>query len=224
LCQYAIGSTFKEKKVGERERRKRPVTTASVARVPLKLQIVQLHKQVAELQREVRRWRRKALFDGLTGVFRREVILERLKELLESGSGEGTVLMILDLDTFKYVNDAYGHVAGDYVLQQAGKIISESIRRHDLVGRGTGGDEFFVLMFRAGLDDALRVGERIVSAMRSERFTPSMGASDRRGSFHVGISYGIAMFDPECQTVEEWYARADENMYTRKSAKRFNQE
>jgi diguanylate cyclase (GGDEF)-like protein len=205
--------------MSEWEKRKPPEARKPKARVPLKTQILQLHRRVAELQREVNTWRRKALFDGLTGVFRREVVLERLRELVGSEKAIGSVLMILDLDTFKYVNDTYGHVAGDYVLERAGKIISDAIRRNDLVGRGTGGDEFFVLMFRAGPDDANRVGERIVAAMRSEEFRATLGNDSR--TFRVGISFGVAPYKSEYQTVEQWYAAADEHMYARKAAKAY---
>ncbi|MBE0428114.1 MAG: diguanylate cyclase [Nitrospirae bacterium] len=100
-------------------------------------------------------------YDTLTGVFNRRHFNERLHEEIKRRSRHGGVfsLALCDLDFFKHYNDSYGHVAGDGLLGDIGKLLKESVRADDLNFR-YGGDEFIILFPDTKLEDALPVVER----------------------------------------------------------------
>lgn len=95
------------------------------------------------LREENRRLSRLAQKDWLTGLYNRMSVEQKINEWLESGQG-GT-LFLLDVDNFKGINDRYGHIAGDRVLQQIAELLEKLAFRTDIVGR-VGGDEFVIFM------------------------------------------------------------------------------
>ncbi|MCU1680253.1 MAG: hypothetical protein JWQ81_992 [Amycolatopsis sp.] len=108
--------------------------------------------------------------DKLTGLLDRWA-WDEAAEAITADLGRGTsVLLLLDLDYFKQVNDTFGHLAGDAVLKAAADVIRQAVRAGDLVGRygGHGGDEFLVLLpdadHRRGTKIAQRMRERLSSA------------------------------------------------------------
>ncbi|MCG8511195.1 MAG: GGDEF domain-containing protein, partial [Rhodospirillales bacterium] len=92
---------------------------------------------------------RMVVTDPLTGLLNRRGIEEALRNGLAAARryDEQGVLMSIDLDGFKFVNDTYGHSAGDTVLKQVARILLENVRETDSVGR-VGGDEFVVILSR----------------------------------------------------------------------------
>jgi len=106
--------------------------------------------------------RERANTDELTGLFNHRNCHERLDEEIARSSRFGDIfsVLMLDLDRFKNYNDAYGHLVGDEVLKQIGRIITEAIRTAD-IGFRYGGDEFVVLMPRTSLEAATKVAERL---------------------------------------------------------------
>lgn len=95
------------------------------------------------LKDENRRLSRKAELDWLTGLYNRMTVEEKVNRRLEvNGTG---VLFVLDVDDFKSINDRYGHIAGDQVLQGIACILKKMVFRNDIVGR-VGGDEFVIFM------------------------------------------------------------------------------
>lgn len=95
------------------------------------------------LKAENRRLNQRAELDWLTGLYNRMAVEEKVNALL-SKKGAG-VLFVLDVDHFKSINDRYGHIAGDKVLQGISRILKESVFRTDILGR-VGGDEFVIFM------------------------------------------------------------------------------
>ncbi|MEQ1618457.1 MAG: GGDEF domain-containing protein [Terricaulis sp.] len=139
--------------------------------------------------------------------------LHRTMSEVERYKAQAAVLFI-DLDGFKAVNDGYGHAAGDAVLKQIARLLVDSVRESDVVGR-LGGDEFGIILNRVGAEEARAkarsLGERIGAAAMVHA-----GISHR-----VGISIGVHPVaiteDPETAI-----ARADEAMYAEKFARKLS--
>ncbi len=119
-----------------------------------------------ELQRELTY---RALHDPLTGVANRYVLTDRMDQLSRSPTSRGQALMMLDLDGFKDVNDTFGHPVGDQVLIDAAQRLVSSIPAEAVLVR-FGGDEFGVLLENTPGDEARRVAEAIVQALRCPFF------------------------------------------------------
>jgi diguanylate cyclase (GGDEF)-like protein len=128
--------------------------------------------------------------DSLTGLFnRRRFIEEFRKEIDDVAENEHTsALFFIDLDQFKYVNDACGHQAGDRLICKVADELKRSVRRDDLVAR-FGGDEFAILMRRTDMAGARSAGEAILANMRR------MGHIEEGHVFHVHCSIGVAMLE-----------------------------
>jgi diguanylate cyclase (GGDEF)-like protein/putative nucleotidyltransferase with HDIG domain len=111
----------------------------------------------------------RARIDELTGLFNRRHFEERLKEEIARHSRYSDIfsIFLLDLDNFKTYNDIYGHPSGDILLNQAGKIISSSVRSADQAFR-YGGDEFVVILPHTTMDDAWVVADRVRQAIAEE--------------------------------------------------------
>lgn len=108
-------------------------------------------------------------YDALTGVFNRRYFNERLDEEINRRSRHGGVfsLALCDLDFFKKYNDSHGHVAGDMLLSEIGRLLKNSIRSNDLIFR-YGGDEFIVLLPDTDSDGAIAVVERVRKNVEEE--------------------------------------------------------
>jgi diguanylate cyclase (GGDEF)-like protein/PAS domain S-box-containing protein len=114
----------------------------------------------------------RATHDALTGLVNRVEFERRLAHALASAATEGSehALCFLDLDRFKKVNDAWGHLAGDELLRQLSTMLRDRMRSRDTLGR-LGGDEFGLLLEHCRPAKALRIAEAIRRAIDSFRFT-----------------------------------------------------
>ena len=122
-------------------------------------------------QRE--RLRTQTLTDELTGLFNRRHFEHCLTTVLrrERERGRPTSLIYFDIDAFKSINDTYGHGAGDEVLCAFGEVLRSQIRGEDVACR-TGGEEFCVVLPRATREEATRVADRVVNAVRAAQRGP----------------------------------------------------
>jgi len=148
--------------------------------------------------------------DELTGLHNRRFLMSRLHEEFERARRQGTSLglLMMDLDHFKDVNDEYGHPAGDEVLRSIGQTLSGILREYDIAGR-YGGEEFVVVSMETGIDDLLKLAERI-----RER----IGRLDVHGKvtgIRVTISIGATSLD-DYDTPEALLKRADDALYRAK--------
>ncbi|MEN8162905.1 MAG: GGDEF domain-containing protein [Acidobacteriota bacterium] len=157
-----------------------------------------------------------ATYEGLTGLLRREPILERLKGEIARARRYHRSLTIglIDLDHFKLINDSFGHLAGDGVLKQVAKTISQELRDSDQIGR-YGGDEFLFVLAETGCESASGVAEKIRQAVDNLQIRTQDGRKVR-----VTISIGLASLDQlasgETPTVDDLLSLADRNLYTAK--------
>jgi two-component system cell cycle response regulator len=156
-----------------------------------------------------------ALTDPLTGLNNRRYMETHLDALCEQAraSGQPLSLLVADIDSFKAVNDTFGHDAGDGVLREFARRLRRNTRGIDLVCR-IGGEEFVVVMPDTALDRACQIGERLRAAVAVEPFAAS-GAQLR-----VTASVGIATFRGPADTVQAMFRRADRALYGAKRAGR----
>jgi diguanylate cyclase (GGDEF)-like protein len=150
-----------------------------------------------------------AATDGLTGCAVRRVFYERLDEEIARSlrNGHPLSLMLIDVDSFKAVNDTYGHLVGDHVLAAIGGALRSHSRAFDLVGR-LGGDEFAVLMPDTGAPAAAALAERL-------RLEASAGLE-----IPVTLSIGVSGLDRSAATAEHMFDDADFALYQVKRAGR----
>ncbi len=172
---------------------------------------ISLQKALRELAEEKERLYEIAMKDALTGVYTRLFFnnwMEEHQEMLKR-RGEVSTCVLADIDNFKRINDAYGHLVGDEVLCRVAKTIRSSVRGMDLVVR-YGGDEFLVVLPLVRKDEAGRIMERVVK---------NIGTLRDKFGFDIGISYGIASANANVSLVEA-LKKADELMYEMKRSKK----
>jgi diguanylate cyclase (GGDEF)-like protein len=125
------------------------------------------------------------MHDPLTRLINRYAFMERLEALLSGPPDEvSRVLLLLDLDRFKDLNDAEGHRAGDQVLREVGMLLNREVRPQDSVAR-LGGDEFAVILEDCELLDACAIAENIRGAI--ERFEYRGAHGIRRVEASIGL-------------------------------------
>lgn len=123
-------------------------------------------------------------------------------------------ILIIDIDFFKKVNDTYGHLAGDSVLQQLGVVLSTSCRSFDIVSR-IGGEEFSVILPDCPSSQALEVAERLRLAVEIYTFTILDGVK-----INITISIGSATYPDNVNDLEDVIKQADTALYTAKRSGR----
>jgi len=167
--------------------------------------------QVTELQEQLRH---QAYHDTLTGLPNRALFTARVAEAVESAATDNTsrAVLFLDLDDFKFVNDSWGHAAGDEMLVQVAERLRAATRPGDTPAR-LAGDEFGVLLANTSESDAEHVAQRIRDAL-AEPFW----LSGRETTLHASI--GVALTGVHAATAEELLLNADIAMYVAKSDER----
>lgn len=151
--------------------------------------------------------------DSLTGLFNRRRLQEELNRLLAISDRHNTrgALLFFDLDEFKYVNDTFGHRAGDTMLIRIAGEVSALVRRNEVLSR-LGGDEFALLMPDATEQEAEALAERVVRAISQIPFR------FEGQNFRLTTSLGFALYPEHAVTTEELIAHADAAMYQAKEA------
>ncbi|MEK7744505.1 MAG: GGDEF domain-containing protein, partial [Elusimicrobiota bacterium] len=153
--------------------------------------------------------------DGLTGVYRRGMFDGRLEEEVVRAHTFRTTfcLMLLDIDHFKMLNDAYGHPFGDQVLRRVGEMLRAGVYETDFVAR-YGGEEFAILLPRAETAGVLRKAEALRHAIDGEVFELAMR------QIRITVSIGIAHFPRDGATAQAVVQRADQALYHAKETGR----
>jgi diguanylate cyclase (GGDEF)-like protein len=172
-----------------------------------------LEREKTELVRTREQMRHFAEHDGLTGLWNHRIIVERLRGEVDRSQRDGSPLSIIlvDLDYFKRVNDAMGHVAGDLTLRETGAIFQRAVRSYDWVGR-YGGEEFLLILPGSDFEAARARAEH----MRATVEATQLGEGDK--TFSVTASFGVAAGFPT--DYEEMIQIADAALYRAKNAGR----
>lgn len=161
---------------------------------------------------------RLVLYDPLTGLPNRRMLMDRLQVALAAAARTGLAgaLLFIDLDNFKIVNDTRGHAVGDWLLQQVGNRLASEVREDDTVAR-FGGDEFVVMLQNLAAtpadasERAAAVAEKIIASLA----VPLVSAESR---FLCTPSIGVTLFQDGRTPSEELLKQADIAMYEAKKA------
>jgi len=176
------------------------------------LQLEQMvQSRTAELEDKNIKLEKLSVTDSLTQLYNRVKLDEVFTEQVHASIRYNTPFSILlcDVDLFKKVNDNFGHLIGDKILAETAKILNETIRETDIIGRW-GGEEFLVICRETDKENALQLAQRLRIAVESHRFI-----SNQRQT----ISIGVSSFMPKDSDLS-MLARADRALYSAKSSGR----
>jgi diguanylate cyclase (GGDEF)-like protein/putative nucleotidyltransferase with HDIG domain len=150
----------------------------------------------------------QAITDGLTGVKTHRFFMEALSSEWKRSSraGRSFALVLMDLDRFKFVNDFYGHLEGDLVLQRVGQILETNCRRSDVVAR-YGGDEFVILMPETTMEQARQLSSKLRGWISCDPLLREK---------NISASFGIASYPLHGSAPQELIQVADASMYLSK--------
>jgi len=180
---------------------------------------LKVEKRLLEQSERIDYLERLAMTDELTGLLNRRGFINQLQHSLSTARryDEKGVLIYVDLDGFKPINDTYGHAVGDQVLVHVAKVLMDNVRETDYVGR-MGGDEFSVLLTRSTTRDGLKRAESIDEVLNN---TPARWRG-RRIPFRSSL--GFLAYGPE-DNGTDLLARVDNAMYkTKRTRAKFGQE
>ncbi|MBI3188309.1 MAG: EAL domain-containing protein [Gammaproteobacteria bacterium] len=168
-------------------------------------------RDVTEAKKLAERISYQAQHDSLTGLINRMEFEDRLNRVFRAVKSNSTtnVLLYIDLDQFKVVNDTCGHVAGDELLCQLTALFSQNIKNNMTLGR-LGGDEFGLLVENSTLEQAYEIAEKILRVCNDFRFN----WQDK--TFTIGASIGMVSIDSETIKVSDILIQADTACYTAK--------
>lgn len=174
-------------------------------------------RDITERKRAEDQIRHLAHHDPLTGLPNRNLFQERLERAINRAerAGNFAVLMFVDLDKFKPINDSLGHEAGDLVLKGVGERLSGCVRSADTVAR-IGGDEFVLIL--EGMDDwsnAAPIAQKIIDCLVEPFQVPGTQCA-------VGASIGVSVYPVDADTPDGLIKAADEVMYRVKAEGRNN--
>jgi diguanylate cyclase (GGDEF)-like protein len=153
-----------------------------------------------------------ALRDGLTKLFNKRYLMDRLDSELKFAQRHETSvsLLMLDIDHFKKINDTHGHLAGDAVLANLAQVLTRAVRNEDVVAR-FGGEEFAIILRAIGVDPAAQMADRLRRAV--ENATASLNSVKLKAT----VSIGVAGFpSTPAKTPEELVEVADKALYRAK--------
>jgi len=150
----------------------------------------------------------QAITDGLTGVKTHRFLMEALSAEWKRSTraNRNFSLVLMDLDRFKFVNDFYGHLEGDVVLQRVAQILEQNCRSSDVVAR-YGGDEFVILMPETGVEQARQLASKLRGWIAADTVLRDK---------NITASFGIAGFPVHGSTPQELIQVADSSMYLSK--------
>ncbi|MNR07411.1 putative diguanylate cyclase YegE [compost metagenome] len=184
-----------------------------IAETDLHAEIERLHAEVAALTARAEMAEALADHDVLTPALNRRgfmAVLNRSLAYCRRHEVEA-VLLYLDMDGFKGVNDGLGHAAGDAALMAVADLLLANVRESDAVGR-LGGDEFALLLMNAGVDEGREKARRLSAALETEGFVWEGSTVALGGSF--GVRAYAGQTDPEV-----WLSEADAAMWLRKKGR-----
>ena len=214
LLQSAVRARLERvaKYVGEfRAREEQRVQEFTGRAERMRARIENLERESSELHSRLASEKQGARRDPLTGVANRKSFDERFaQEIARKPGAEQPVAMLLwDIDNFKFINDSYGHRAGDRVLQSVAACFMAAVRGGDFVAR-IGGEEFAVLLSGPKLTDAMQIANQVRSAVEALRF------HFRGTPVRVTVSCGVTELQLH-DTAEAAFDRADSALYRAKN-------
>lgn len=176
---------------------------------------VVIYEDITDSKQLAERLSYQATHDDLTGLINRVEFENRLTEMVADARHRDSehALCFLDLDQFKVINDTCGHIAGDELLQQLGKLLSASTRKSDTLAR-LGGDEFAILIPDCEAQQAVQIAEKFRELIEAFQFIWESQV------FTIGVSIGVTVIDRASVNRTEVLKQADTACYAAKNAGR----
>lgn len=174
----------------------------------IKKNLTTVKKQLMEANQTMRK-------DHLTGAHNRRSYDEQVRRYLQLHDidKDPMTLIVLDIDFFKKINDAYGHDVGDFILKECVRLLQESFsREEDFIAR-LGGEEFGIILPGCNINAAVKMAEEAMNRIRKEVFV------EDKLEIRFTVSMGIAEIAPN-ESADAWYKRADEALYESKQTGR----
>lgn len=190
------------------------VLSAAIAMVKHAYALIQENEQmISQNQRRIAELEKLVMVDELTGLFNRRGFFEMFARELDRasrGHSHGGLLIVIDLDNFKTINDTYGHMAGDAALRLVGRTLKDNSRAMDVCAR-LGGDEFVLLLANADKDKALVRAQNLIKQLNHLSLV-WYGAE-----IPVRASLGLKEYGAG-DTAEGIFGAADEKLYAQKQS------
>ena len=151
----------------------------------------------------------KAIKDDLTGLYNHGETVEKLEAEINRSSHTNSPLtiMMLDIDDFRKVNNQYGHVVGDRVLEEMAAKIKANIRKMDVAGR-IGGDEMLIIFPETDLKEAKKIAKRVLKNIREEKIEG------------IKVTFSSGLYQYKSEQANDLIAKADELMYKAKNKRK----
>lgn len=188
-----------------------------IARIKNLLMMKELQDELAQKNKAMEMANKKleqlSVTDELTGLWNRRYLWDRLsEEITKANRFHQTVCcLMIDIDDFKIINDTHGHITGDSVLIEIGRILKSQCRTHDLLAR-FGGEEFIMLLHQTDLEGAVLLARRLVKSVEKHKFT-----TEDQKPFRVTVSIGVATYPAEdTASMNDLVKKADEGLYQAK--------
>ncbi len=176
----------------------------------LMLELTRANAVIQSLENEIAELQKQSNIDPLTKLYNRKALEIDGRELLKYSDERdlNIAALMIDADDFKRINDQFGHVAGDKVLILLAKLFKSSIREYDRAYR-YGGEEFLILFNRANKEEAAKVAERILKAVRNNKLIY------KNQVIRITLSMGLTAHQ-KGDTLESLIERADAAVYQAK--------
>ncbi|MDO5111674.1 MAG: diguanylate cyclase [Clostridia bacterium] len=165
------------------------------------------HQDIDEEKREELSLLAQAQQDSLTGVLNRETFVTRVKALFTRAPAANHVVMLMDIDDFKHINDEFGHATGDMALIDFAAQLQRTLRADDIIGR-VGGDEFMVCLPNMTSDGVIRRKAQLLCTALHKTL---------EGRVPINVSIGVAVYPRDGESFETLYRNADCALYYTKN-------
>lgn len=167
--------------------------------------VMSSHKRMISIELEAQKLRVKSEIDSMTGLYNKSTVEMIMEEVVKDKWEKLNVLMVIDIDNFKSVNDNMGHQAGDHVIKIIADLISSLFRKSDIIGR-IGGDEFVVMMVDVqSMDIAYSKVNELIQIMR---YKPNLTIPD-----YVSLSIGLSSNERRPISYSGLFKKADKALY-----------